>query len=69
MPSGPWTTLTINRTFTLDNIRTIISNPLYPTVLVRTFLMALAVTLTDIVLAFPIAFYVAKRVAGIGNYC
>jgi spermidine/putrescine transport system permease protein len=28
---------------------------------VRTFLMALAVTLTDIVLAFPIAFYVAKR--------
>jgi spermidine/putrescine transport system permease protein len=53
--------LTIDRTFTLDNIHTIVSNPLYPTVLVRTFLMALAVTLTDIVLAFPIAFYVAKR--------
>lgn len=53
--------LTINRTFTLDNIRTVFTNPLYPTVLVRTFLMALAVTLTDIVLAFPIAFYVAKR--------
>ena len=31
--------LTINRTFTLDNIRTIVSNPLYPTVLLRTFLM------------------------------
>ena len=53
--------LTINRTFTLDNVHTIVSNPLYPTVLVRTFLMATAVTLTDIVLAFPIAFYVAKR--------
>jgi len=53
--------LTIDRTFTLDNLHTVISNPLYPTVLVRTFLMALAVTLTDIVLAFPIAFYVAKR--------
>ena len=53
--------LTIDRTFTLDNIRTIFSNPLYPTVLLRTFLIALAVTLTDIVLAFPIAFYIAKR--------
>jgi spermidine/putrescine transport system permease protein len=53
--------LTINRTFTLDNIRTVFTNPLYPTVLVRTFLMALAVTLTDIVLAFPIAYFIAKR--------
>ncbi|MFN8592426.1 MAG: ABC transporter permease [Thermomicrobiales bacterium] len=53
--------LTINRTFTLDNLRTIASNPLYPTVLVRTFLIAVAVTLTDIVLAFPVAFYIAKR--------
>jgi spermidine/putrescine transport system permease protein len=53
--------LTIDRTFTLDNLRTISSNPLYPTVLLRTFLIATAVTLTDVVLAFPIAFYVAKR--------
>lgn len=53
--------LTVNRTFTLDNIRTVVSNPLYPTVLLRTFLIAAAVTLTDIVLAFPIAFYIAKR--------
>src|SRR5436853_3903994 len=52
--------LTINRTFTLDNIHTIVSNPLYGTVLLRTFLMAAAVTSTDIVLAFPIAYYVAK---------
>jgi spermidine/putrescine transport system permease protein len=53
--------LTVNRTFTLDNIGTVVSNPLYPTVLLRTFLIAAAVTLTDIVLAFPIAFYIAKR--------
>lgn len=53
--------LTIDRTFTLDNIRTVFANPLYPTVLLRTFLIAAAVTLTDIVLAFPIAFYIAKR--------
>jgi len=54
--------LTIDRTFTLANIQTVIDNPLYRTVLVRTFLIAAAVTLTDIVLAFPIAFYIAKRV-------
>src|ERR671921_1906499 len=53
--------LTIDRTLTLDNLRTISENPLYPTVLLRTFLIAAAVTLTDVVLAFPIAFYVAKR--------
>jgi spermidine/putrescine transport system permease protein len=53
--------LTVDRTLTLDNIRTVTGNPLYPTVLVRTFLIAAAVTLTDIVLAFPIAFYIAKR--------
>src|SRR5215218_219207 len=55
--------LTIDRTFTLDNLRTISSNALYPTVLLRTFLIATAVTLTDVVLAFPIAFYIAKRAA------
>jgi spermidine/putrescine transport system permease protein len=52
--------LTINRTFTLDNIHTVVSNPLYPTVLLRTFLIAVAVTITDVVLAFPIAFFIAK---------
>lgn len=53
--------LTVDRTLTLDNLRTIASNPLYPTVLARTLGIAAAVTLTDIVLAFPIAFYIAKR--------
>lgn len=53
--------LTVNRSFTLDNIRTVISNPLYPTVLGRTLMIAIAVTITDIILAFPIAFYIAKR--------
>jgi spermidine/putrescine transport system permease protein len=53
--------LTIDRTFTLDNIRAVFSNPLYPTVLVRTLIIAAAVTVTDIILAFPIAYYIAKR--------
>ncbi len=52
---------TIDRTFTLDNVQKVFSNPLYPTVLWRTVLIAAAVTLTDMVLAFPIAFYIAKR--------
>jgi spermidine/putrescine transport system permease protein len=53
--------LTINRTFTLDNLRTITTNSLYSTVLARTAFIAAAVTVTDIVLAFPVAFYIAKR--------
>jgi spermidine/putrescine transport system permease protein len=53
--------LTINRTFTLANLRTIVENPLYPTVLARTVMIATAVTVTDVILAFPIAFYIAKR--------
>jgi spermidine/putrescine transport system permease protein len=53
--------LTIDRTLTLDNIRTITTNSLYPTVLARTVMIAAAVTITDILLAFPVAFYIAKR--------
>ena len=53
--------LTINRDFTLDNIRTFLTNPLYPKVLWRTVQIALAVTVTDVVIAFPIAFFIAKR--------
>lgn len=54
--------LTVDRTFTLDNLRVIATTPLYPTVLLRTFLMALAVMVTDAILAFPVAFWLAKRV-------
>jgi spermidine/putrescine transport system permease protein len=53
--------LTINRTFTLANLRTIVENSLYPTVLARTVMIATAVTVTDVILAFPIAYYIAKR--------
>ncbi len=53
--------LTIDRTLTFENIETIAQNPLYSTVLIRTLLMAGAVTITDMVLAFPVAYYIAKR--------
>ncbi|MCC6313816.1 MAG: ABC transporter permease [Thermomicrobiales bacterium] len=54
--------LTIDRTFTLKNLQTVATNSLYPTVILRTFLMASAVTLTSIAIAFPLAYFLAKKV-------
>ena len=47
---------------TLDNYREIISDPtgIYRTITLRTVAMALLVTATDIALAFPIAFFMAR---------
>jgi putative spermidine/putrescine transport system permease protein len=44
----------------LDNFRTLIENDVYRQIVVRTVLIAAAVTVTDAILAFPIAFYMAK---------
>src|SRR5918993_997589 len=54
--------LTIQRSFTLDNFRTLLGNELYSRVLVRTVTIAALVTVADLVLAFPIAYFLAKRV-------
>ncbi len=48
------------REFTLDNFQTLLSTAVYRTVTVRTVGMAALVTATCIVLAYPIAFYMAK---------
>jgi putative spermidine/putrescine transport system permease protein len=50
----------IQTQFTLDNIVTVVTGSLYQTVTLRTVGVALAVTLIDVVLALPIAFYMAK---------
>jgi putative spermidine/putrescine transport system permease protein len=50
----------VQRTFTASNFAELASNPLYRTVLFRTAGMAVAVTLTCAVLAFPIAYYMAR---------
>ena len=50
----------IEQTFTLDNYKDVVSESVYRSVTGRTVLIAALVTLTDIVLAFPIAFYMAK---------
>ena len=46
--------------WTLDNIITVLTGSLYQTVTLRTLGVALLVTLIDVVLALPIAFYMAK---------
>jgi putative spermidine/putrescine transport system permease protein len=46
--------------FSLENFETLIQEPVYRTIVGRTVLIAALVTLTDALLAFPIAFYMAK---------
>lgn len=53
----------IERHWTLANFRTLLTEPIYRTIALRTIGMAAAVTLTDAVLAFPFAYYMV-RVAG-----
>jgi putative spermidine/putrescine transport system permease protein len=50
----------ISRTFSTDNFQTLIDDSVYRDVAQRTVLIAGLVTLTDALLAFPIAFYMAK---------
>ena len=50
----------IEQTFTLDNFQTSIDNAVYRTVTLRTVRIAALVTITDALLAFPLAFYMAK---------
>jgi putative spermidine/putrescine transport system permease protein len=45
---------------TLKNFTNIVTNPLYATVVLRTVTMAAAVTVTCALLAFPIAYYMAR---------
>jgi putative spermidine/putrescine transport system permease protein len=53
----------VSQTFSLDNFKTLLDDSVYRTIAWRTVRVAGLVTITDILLAFPIAFYMAK-VAG-----
>jgi putative spermidine/putrescine transport system permease protein len=46
--------------FSLENFETLVDEPVYRDIAGRTILIAALVTVTDAVLAFPIAFYMAK---------
>jgi putative spermidine/putrescine transport system permease protein len=50
----------IYRQWTLANFRSLGTDPLYRTVLLRTLAMAVGVTVVDLLLALPIAFFMAK---------
>lgn len=50
----------IERIWTLDNIRDVVTGDLYRTVTLRTIGVAALVTLIDVAIALPIAFYMAK---------
>ena len=50
----------VDHTWTLDNFRTLIDNEVYAAVTKRTVGVALAVTVIDVLIALPIAFYMAK---------
>jgi putative spermidine/putrescine transport system permease protein len=48
------------KTFSLDNFKELVDQPVYRHVVGRTIGIAAATTATDALLAFPIAFYIAK---------
>jgi putative spermidine/putrescine transport system permease protein len=50
----------LSKSFTADNFKTLVNDHVYRTVAWRTIRTAALATLTDAVLAFPIAFYMAK---------
>jgi putative spermidine/putrescine transport system permease protein len=50
----------IEQSFTLDNYKDVVTEPVYRAITGRTVLIAALVTVTDALLAFPIAFYMAK---------
>jgi putative spermidine/putrescine transport system permease protein len=57
--TDPFTSLVVHD-FTLDNFIELFTTSVYRSVTIRTVLMAALVTATCIVLAYPIAFYMAK---------
>ena len=53
-------TSAIKHDLTLQNFQTLISNPVYRTITLRTVGMAALVTVIDALLAFPVAYYMAR---------
>lgn len=51
--------LTIDRSFTLDNYRQAVGEPIYRDLLMRSMFVSLAVSVATVVLAYPIAYYIS----------
>ena len=54
--------MAIHRTFTLDNYREALTNPLYKHLFVRSIIISMSVTVLALLFAYPIAFFVAFQV-------
>ena len=54
--------VTVDTTLTLDNYRTIAERPIYVTVMLRSIAISGLVTLLTVLLAYPLAYYVAMDV-------
>jgi putative spermidine/putrescine transport system permease protein len=50
----------LQKTLSFENFETLFNEPVYRTIVGRTVLIAALVTITDAIIAFPIAFYMAK---------
>lgn len=57
----------IERVWNLDNFRTIFTSSTYRTIILRTVGMAAAVTITDAIVAFPFAYYMARMASPRGR--
>lgn len=53
-------TTEVEQVWTLENVKTIAGDTVYRTITMRTLGMAVAVTVVDVALAFPLAFYMAR---------
>jgi putative spermidine/putrescine transport system permease protein len=54
-------TSAIKHDFTLRNFQQLAASPVYRQIVIRTLGIAILVTITDIALAFPLAYYMARR--------
>ncbi len=55
------------KNLSFENFETLFNEPVYRTIVVRTVVIAALVTVTDAILAFPIAFYMAKVASSRGK--
>ena len=53
-------TSAVTHEFTLKNFQQLLTDPVYRTITLRTVGMAALVTVIDVLLAFPIAYYMAR---------
>ena len=51
--------LTIDRTFTLDNYRIALTEPIYRDLLMRSLILSFTVSVTTVALAYPVAYFIS----------